>query len=147
MARGAKARRLTSFDCHVLSNPFDLRSWGVHDSDYSWHVDSLPAAKKDTLSIAVVCTAHSGHMLPVLNICTELCKRGHGVKVYTAEYAKDEFEKLLGLIYQIHPDSHLLIWFAWFYCCREDAPRTSAWNNLLTSSHMIAHPHCHILNI
>lgn len=68
-------------------------SWGVHDSDYSWHVDSLPAAKKDTLSIAVVCTAHSGHMLPVLNICTELCKRGHGVKVYTAEYAKDEFEK------------------------------------------------------
>ena len=99
MAPGAKARR---FDGYFLSNPCDLRSWGVCDSDYSWHVDSLPAAKKDSLSIAVVCTAHSGHMLPVLNICTELCKRGHGVKVYTAEYAKDEFEKLLGLTSHIH---------------------------------------------
>ena len=69
----------------------------MHDSDYSWHVDDgLPAAKKDKLFIGVVCTAHSGHMLPVLNICTELCKRGHNVKVYTAEYAKDEFEKRLG---------------------------------------------------
>ena len=45
------------------------------------------------LSVAVVCTAHSGHMNPVLPICSELFKRGHQIKVYTADYGKAEFEK------------------------------------------------------
>ncbi|CAE7200320.1 UGT2B23 [Symbiodinium natans] len=45
------------------------------------------------LSIAVVCIQKSGHMLCLLRICAELCKRGHKVRVYTAEYGKDEFEK------------------------------------------------------
>lgn len=49
-------------------------------------------AKKDRLSIAVVCVGQSGHINPILNICTELSKRGHEVKLYCEDYSKNEFE-------------------------------------------------------
>ena len=48
--------------------------------------DDAPIEEKSSLNIAVVCTPHSGHMLPCLHICTELVKRGHHVKVLTADY-------------------------------------------------------------
>ena len=89
----------TSNDSHWFAMEEGLRlpskepPLGVHDSDYFWQEESLRDAKKNKLSVAVVCTAHSGHMLPVLPICSELFKRGHQIKVYTADYGKAEFEK------------------------------------------------------
>ena len=79
--------------------PVKQPSWALHDSDYSWQ-DGVgspsPAAKKGLLSIAMVCTPHSGHMIPVLHIASELALRGHKVRVITTDYAKQEFEKSLG---------------------------------------------------
>eukprot|EP00438_Fugacium_kawagutii_P026905 Skav209551 [mRNA] locus=scaffold2497:375448:376896:+ [translate_table: standard] len=49
--------------------------------------------KKDRLFIAVVSTGQSGHINPALNICKELCKRGHQVAVYTEDFVKNDFEK------------------------------------------------------
>lgn len=73
-----------------------LRSLALEESDYSWNEDTLPAAKKDKLTVAVVCVDKSGHMLPVLYICGELAKRGHRVRVHVPGYGQNEFEKLLG---------------------------------------------------
>mmetsp|Transcript_90659 Transcript_90659/g.234070 ORF Transcript_90659/g.234070 Transcript_90659/m.234070 type:complete len:504 (-) Transcript_90659:58-1569(-) len=66
----------------------------LHDSDYSWVDDVMPAAaKKDKLNIAIVSSPHSGHMLPLLHICGEVTKRGHRVRVITCDYGVKEFEK------------------------------------------------------
>ena len=46
------------------------------------------------LSIAAACAQGSGHLLPILNICTELSKRGHKVKVYMPDFDKENTEKL-----------------------------------------------------
>ena len=46
------------------------------------------------LSIAAVCAQGTGHLLPILNICTELSKRGHKVKVYMPDFDKENTEKL-----------------------------------------------------
>ncbi|CAJ1428235.1 unnamed protein product [Effrenium voratum] len=66
-------------------------SWCLEDSDYCW-TEEPPLVKKESLSVAAVCTPHSGHMLPLLRICSELAKRGHQVKVYTTDWAKAEFQ-------------------------------------------------------
>lgn len=68
-------------------------SLALEESDYSWNEDTLPAAKKDKLTVAVVCVDKSGHMLPVLYICGELAKRGHRVRVHVPGYGQNEFEK------------------------------------------------------
>eukprot|EP00438_Fugacium_kawagutii_P004453 Skav232376 [mRNA] locus=scaffold1077:86180:88430:+ [translate_table: standard] len=63
------------------------------DCSYSQLVDGASSVKKERLFIAVVSTGQSGHMNPMLNICKELCKRGHQVTVYTEDFAKKDFEK------------------------------------------------------
>lgn len=63
------------------------------DSDYSW-VSEQPSVKSESLKVAVVCIPQSGHMLPILHISAELVKRGHEVQVYTAEFGREDFEKM-----------------------------------------------------
>jgi len=68
-------------------------SYAIQDADYTWHDGETPSARRGAVQVAVVCTPHSGHMLPVLHIAAELTRSGHRVTVYTADYAVRDFEK------------------------------------------------------
>eukprot|EP00443_Scrippsiella_acuminata_P008812 CAMPEP_0115169124 /NCGR_PEP_ID=MMETSP0270-20121206/1108_1 /TAXON_ID=71861 /ORGANISM="Scrippsiella trochoidea, Strain CCMP3099" /LENGTH=505 /DNA_ID=CAMNT_0002581815 /DNA_START=33 /DNA_END=1549 /DNA_ORIENTATION=- len=68
-----------------------------HDPDYSWQ-ESSTTGTHEKLNVAFVCTPHSGHMLPMLNIAKVVAERGHRVRILTTDYAVAQFQKQVNQI-------------------------------------------------